>query len=363
MIHPKIDFIIMNNTAEPRTGGDYVYAVMKNELIRQGYTVSEVSIPLILDCMKLRDLTNRRPTSLPSMEILAYLWCYASSLKKFMLTPHMIITSSCPAFPVFGHLTYHQPKAGILTGVRKESDSIERKIGYRIEENEALSPMWILIKRLIRLHLSNSDFTKRLVKRIYDIDSKVLYPPVPVHKYLSIDTCSSRKPYILITRPEAPAGISSLSEIARYLPKNVKFIIMGKIDQAGIKTLHDLKDMGAEFDYLGYVREERKVDIFRECSAYINLAPNETFGISVVEAMAGGCVPIAHDSGSIPEFLPEQFRYSDPKEASEKIGAYIDSRKVLRDELRGIALRFDEANFRKGFTVFIERLETWLETR
>lgn len=361
-MHNEVDFVIINNTRRPGTGGDYVYSVMRNELIRQGYRVFEVSVPLLIDYMKARDPTNWiGRTSMVSAEILAYLLCYLSSFKKFVYGSRLMITSSCPTFPVFGHLTYHQPKAGMFTQFRKESDSMKRKIGYKIEENETLSPMWLLIKNFIRLHLSNSNFTRELVKKIYNVDSNVLYPPVPVHKHLHLDLYNKRKPYILVARPEATTGISLLPEIAKYLPKNMKFIIIGNIDRVGIETLRILKDAGTKFEYLGYVKEELKTEIFRKCSVYINLAINETFGITVVEALAAGCVPISHDSGAIPEYVPQEFRYSNFDEAAEKVAMHINSKNELRKKLRSIALKFEEARFRKKFMVFVRHLETLLK--
>jgi len=359
----EVDFVIINDTRRPKTGGDYVYTVMKSELIRQGYKVFEVSVPLLIDYMKARDSTDWiGRTSLLSAELLAYFRCYMSSLKKFMWGSRLMITSSCPTFPVFGHLTYHQPKAP-FTYFSKESDSIRRMMGYKIQENERFSPMWLVVKKFLRLHLSNSEFTRKFVKKIYGLDSGVLYPPVPVHKYLHVNLHNKRKPHILISRPEAVTGISLLPKIAKYLPKNIKFIIIGDIDRVGIRTLHDLKDAGVKFEYLGYLKGERKIEIFRKCPVYINLAINESFGISVVEALAAGCVPIAHDSGAIPEYLPPEFRYSNFDEAAEKAEVYINSKNELRKELRGIALKFEEASFRKRFMVFVQGLETWLNTR
>jgi len=361
-MHDEVDFVIINNTRRPRTGGDYVYTVMKNELIRQGYKVFEVSVPLLVDYLKARDSTNRiRRTSMVSAEILAYFLCYLSSFKQFVHGSRLMITSSCPTFPVFGHLTYHQPKAGMFTHFRKESDSMKRKIGYKIEENETLSPMWLLVKNFIRLHLSNSNFTRELVKKIYNVDSNVLYPPVPVHKHLRLDLYDKRKPCILIARPEASTGISLLPEIAKYVSKNMKFIIIGNIDRVGIRTLRVLKDAGTKFEYLGYVKEELKTEIFRRCSVYINLAINEPFGITVVEALAAGCVPISHNSGAIPEYLPQEFRYSNSDEAAEKVAMYINSKNELRKELRSIALKFEETSFRRRFMVFVRHLETLLK--
>jgi len=354
------DFVTINDTRRPRTGGDYVYTVMKRELLRQGYRVSEVSVPALTNRMKAREPTNRRQhTYMLSAETMAHFLCYLSSLRRFMLGSRLLITSSCPTFPVFGHLTYHQPKAPFAQFSTK-TDSTKRRIAYKVQENEKLSPSWFFVKKLLKLHLSNSKFTKEFVKKIYGVESKILYPPVPVRKYLHINIHEKRKPCILIARPEAATGISILPRIAEHLPKNAKIIVIGDIDRIGMRALRVLKRVGVEFKYLGYLTGEQKIEIFRRCPLYINLAVNETFGITIIEALAAGCVPIAHDSGGVPEYLPSNLRYSTPDEAAEKAAVYMDTNNRLREELRNIALKFDEPIFRERFMVFVRKLETLL---
>jgi glycosyltransferase involved in cell wall biosynthesis len=230
-------------------------------------------------------------------------------------------------------------------------------IGYRIPENKVLSASWFFAKKLMKLHLSNSKFTKELVKGQYEIDSTVLYPPVPIQKYFRVTANEGRKPWVLVTKPEATTGISLLPEIVRNVSRKIKFVIIGDPDYSGILAMERLKSMGANFEHLGFVEEKQKIEMFQKCSVYLNLAVNETFGISVVEALAAGCVPIAHNSGAIPEFLPEEFRYSDPKMAAEKVMVNIACENTTRKKMRTIAARFDEQCFRKKFMYFVKQLE------
>jgi glycosyltransferase involved in cell wall biosynthesis len=230
-------------------------------------------------------------------------------------------------------------------------------IGYRVQENEVLAASWFFAKKLMKLHLSNSKFTKELVKSLYKVDSIVLYPPVPVQRFSQATSLGRRKPWVLVTRPEATTGISALPEIARYFSKKIRLIIIGNTDRSGMLALERLKSIGADFEYLGFVEEKRKIELFQKCSVYLNLAINETFGVSVVEALAAGCVPIAHSSGAIPEFLPEEFRYSDPKAAAEKVMANIAFENRDRKMMTSIAARFNEQCFRKKFMFFVKQLE------
>jgi glycosyltransferase involved in cell wall biosynthesis len=148
-----------------------------------------------------------------------------------------------------------------------------------------------------------------------------------------------------------------LPEIVAHVSKEVRVVIIGNADPSGVQAMKRLKSMGANFEYLGFIEEKRKIEIFQKCSVYLNLAVNETFGISVVEALASGCVPIAHNSGAIPEFLPEEFCYFDPKAAAEKVMANIKRGGSEREKMKSIAARFDEQLFRRKFLSFVRQLE------
>ncbi|HEX9239627.1 MAG TPA: glycosyltransferase, partial [Candidatus Bathyarchaeia archaeon] len=66
----------------------------------------------------------------------------------------------------------------------------------------------------------------------------------------------------------------------------------------------------------------RKVkDVLGRAMAYVHCAENEHFGITIVEAMAAGCVPIVHDSGGPREIVTIDvgFRWSDLSTAARQI--------------------------------------------
>jgi len=352
----EVSFITVNNIIKPQTGGDYTYHVMRDELLKNRYKIFELSTPSLIDhFVKLR--TPNLQAIYALSEIIGRFICCCSSIKKLARGRNLIITSSSPVFPVFGHLTYHQPKAGLFTQFRNENISVVKRIGYKITENEKLSPLWFFVKKCNMLHLSNSQFTRELVKKIYQVDSYVLYPPVPVNKYIHLDFSVKRKPYVLIARPNAMTGISLLPKITKYLSKDITLIIIGMIDKTGMYTLRRLKKEGVKYNYLGYVNERIKLEVLRKCSAYINLSINEPFGITIVEAMAAGCIPIAHNSGGIPEYLPYELMYSTSNEAGEKIKRYIQSGYKIRKNLRNISLEFREDVFRRKFMSLINHLE------
>lgn len=354
--HREVVMISVNNTLTPRTGGEYVYKVMKEELLKQKYTVHEVSVPFLLKhLMKQSDQQTRRENL---YRLLLHFRCVFESILKRCQSRYLVLTSSSPAFPVFGHLVYHQPKTGMCYDVGRGYLSLYEKLGLMVHENEKLSPIWYLAKKSHILHLSNSLFTKSLIKNLYGLESFVLYPPVPISLSLNFSLQNQKVPAVIIARPKAISGITLLPKIVEGLTKTVKFVVIGEADSIGLKVIQTLRKKGVNIDYLGYVSGYFKLKLFNTFSHYLHLGFNESFGITVVEAMAARCIPIAPKSGAISEYLPQDLLYSSSNEAAEKIDARIGLEDSdLKMRLKNIARGFREEKFRIKFAAYIRTVE------
>ncbi len=80
-----------------------------------------------------------------------------------------------------------------------------------------------------------------------------------------------------------------------------------------------------------YGRLENREDylkILRQGDIVISTAIQENFGISVIEAILAGCIPLLPDRLSYPELLPEKFHrdllYSDEKDLQAKLRKLLD---------------------------------------
>ncbi len=360
-IEPKHEIVMVtvNNTVNPRTGGEYVYKVMKDELSKRSYPLHEISVPLMLEHLV-------SPSILPTREedvfrLFLHFLCVFQSLLKRSNRRYLVITSAHPVFPVFGHLVYHQPKAGTGGRLGREYLSLHRRLGWDIVENEKLSPLWGLAKRSHILHLSNSFFTKSLIRRLYGLDSHVLYPPTRLSPILNHNPKGERFFGVIVARPEVPSGITLLPQIVFKLPKTARFEVIGRADATGLQVIRALKKKGFGVNYHGYISEQDKLDLFGTLSHYLHLAYDEPFGITVVEAMAAGCIPIAPASGGIPEFLPRGLLYSSLSEATEMIASKVGfGDKELQMRLRSIASKFTEEEFRIKFAAYVRALEKTL---
>lgn len=345
----KIAIISLNNTETPRTGGEYVYHVIKNTLQENGYFVKDHSLPRSI---------YRIPGRIPRIILtpFLYIWYIAISLWKHYLTNEIVITSASPAFPLFGDITYHQPKASINTG-NQTNLSLYEKIAMKVHENEILSPLWYFAKKTHTIHISNSNFTKKIIKELYGIQSTVIYPPVELKKYLKIDLSTLRQFSLLVVRPRGITGINNLTQIIQKIPKNTPINIIGHVDEAGKNTIERLTLEGYNIKYHGYVSETKKTKLLSENSHYLHLAQNEAFGITVIESMVSGCIPVAPNNGGIPEYLPPEYRYNNSLEAQQILLNKQLSDPEEKMKLRKIAKKYDKEEFQRQILEIIKKYQ------
>ena len=55
--------------------------------------------------------------------------------------------------------------------------------------------------------------------------------------------------------------------------------------------------------YLGFIEREELEKYYQGSKVYLQLSRHEAFGVSVVEAIMGGCVPIVSNCYALPEII------------------------------------------------------------
>jgi glycosyltransferase involved in cell wall biosynthesis len=226
--------------------------------------------------------------------------------------------------------------------------------------------------------LTNSEFSKRAIKQLYnnDVQPIILSPPVDVKAFRNVALCTKegqREDTILVVSRFSPdKKVENAIRIAKVLSDrkttDYKMIIIGSICNA-----HDddyllfLKNMIHHYDLHEYIKLEigpsfdKLVHLMSKSKIYLHPLAGEPFGISVAEAMAAGLIPVVPCLGGNSEFVPQRYHYRTLEEAATLIEDALQSRPVdnqFRTRLSNLTLRFSIENYKYGLKKIISTLIT-----
>ena len=226
---------------------------------------------------------------------------------------------------------------------------------YKIIQNNVKQAFEILQNSTIKL-VSNSNYTRKIINKIAQKESKVIYPPVDIKKFSK-----------LFDNPKK----NKIVTLSRFSPeKNIEFAIQA------------IKSGNFNYELIGNARLESQITLYNDLknhvdsknvtiscnlsnaeienslgSAKVYFHPSkETFGISVVEAISAGCIPIVPDNSAFPETVPiDILRFKDKEDAVTKLkdsleGKYDHLRPILKQHIEKFAVE----NFQKELLKEIE---------
>lgn len=199
-------------------------------------------------------------------------------------------------------------------------------------------------------YIANSNFIAKRIKKYYSRDSTVIYPPVEVNNFYCSGTQGN---YFLIGARLVPyKRFDVVIEAFKANGKNLK--IYG--DGLDAPRLKKLAAGHSNIQFLGRVSDDERAKLMAECIAFIH-APEEDFGITIVEAQASGRPVIAYRAGGAKElieqgvtgeFFPEQTAES-LQEALQK----FDPAKYDQKILRAHAENFSTERFKREIENFV----------
>lgn len=208
-----------------------------------------------------------------------------------------------------------------------------------------------------KLVLANSKFTAEAIKSETGVVPQVLYPSVPKSILNHKDSDFERERennVIAIGRISKQKNLQIIPHIAKLTNKEISFTIVGLLDSP--TELHYLNRLITELNVSNRVKVLTNVTLVQLkkllfCSkVYLHTKVNEHFGISIVEGMSSGCIPIVHDSGGPKELVSPNFRFTNITDAAHKVEKAVEywSPTIARTFSKK-AESFSEENFSKKF--------------
>lgn len=207
--------------------------------------------------------------------------------------------------------------------------------------------------------VANSKEIQGRIKKFYNRESKVIYPPVELAS--DYNNSGALKNYYLI------AG--------RLVPyKNFDAVIkaFGKLPEFKLKVIgtgpeeKKLKKLAAgNVEFVGRVSDKEKHKLMSECLGLINAVEDEDFGIVPIEVLSHGNPVLAHRSAGHLETVVEgktgmYFDELSIEHLVEKIKEFdqkIKSESYDKNEIADSTSRFSKENFKINFSEFI--IEKW----
>lgn len=208
-----------------------------------------------------------------------------------------------------------------------------------------------------KLVFANSDFTAQAIKAELGIKPYVLYPSVSNELLSSSKSDLERQrenTVITVARICPQKKLNIIPQIAQFTKKDITFLIVGLLDSKEalnsiIRLSRQLK-VSERIKIMPNVERKQLRKMLLNSKVYLHTTTNEHFGISIVEAMACGCVPVVPNSGGPKEFVPLKQRYDNVDEAAQIIQKIIDNwtpQQARKSSER--AERFGENEFTRQF--------------
>ncbi|OGG24441.1 hypothetical protein A3A79_04630 [Candidatus Gottesmanbacteria bacterium RIFCSPLOWO2_01_FULL_43_11b] len=225
-----------------------------------------------------------------------------------------------------------------------------------------------------RAIVCNSFFTKVNLDPIVSERATVIYPPVNLEK---LRPGKKKKQILSVGRFSTAKKMQILIETFRTGYKAGRlnnwslFLAGGLLDSdsdffSSLKTLSS----GLPIKFLPNVSYSKLVELYGSSMIYWHATgygesdptQAEHFGISTVEAMASGCIPVVFDGGGLPEIVTHKkngFLWSTTGELLDYTVA-LESKNVLRTTLQKEAIqtskKFNEKKFIQSFNELLNKI-------
>lgn len=214
--------------------------------------------------------------------------------------------------------------------------------------------------------LTNSSWTSGVIYRIHHIIADIVHPPVDVEYFMRVaDNDKREKMVVTISRFTPEKKLDKIVDVADRL-RDYLFILIGTTDEYSGRIIEAIKRRAREkmVDNIHILTNAPRHEVLRymrDSMFYLHPEFLEHFGISVVEAIASGLIPIVYRDGGawydIVSRVDDILGYISIYEAP-KIIRRIESDRELYGKLRArsieVSKMFSYENFKRNLLEKIE---------
>jgi glycosyltransferase involved in cell wall biosynthesis len=209
-----------------------------------------------------------------------------------------------------------------------------------------------------------SDYVRQRIRRCYDRDATVIYPPVDVDFYnrdATLPAPAARRYYLTASRWVPYKRIDAIVAAFKALPERHLIVVGDGPEAPRVRAA-----AGANVEFVGEVPRERLRDLLRGARAFL-FAAEEDFGILPVEAQACGTPVIAYGrGGALETVIDDGDKFTGAFFDEQTSAAIADAVTRFDARIRGVdaaacvhnAQRFANERFAHEFRTFVDRAYT-----
>ena len=312
-------------------------------------------------------------------EILPFLGIYQSLVSSYFIFKKLIKTYNPHFVLVTGGSTVipnsMAEKTIVYVHFPPDLAILEKEYTSKIMKRKIMKSLYIQPHRFISNNIdyikkatiiTNSNYTRNAIKKVWNIDSTVIYPPCPQYSFPledKIKTNTDTNAVCSLGRFIPQKEYDTILQIAKQRPQ-LKFELIGGVAEDKISYLNNLKNKAPK-NVIFHVNAtvNQKMEILKRSKILIHSFRGEHFGIALIEAMSAGLIPISHNSGAAKEdnIVEEKFRYNDLDSALNCLDIAVSEWNLDKaSQLRQYAQNFSMENYNKNLKLFItiETIET-----
>jgi glycosyltransferase involved in cell wall biosynthesis len=215
--------------------------------------------------------------------------------------------------------------------------------------------------------LTNSEFSRRAIFKGFGVDSLVLPPPVDADTFrnAALSSDAREESILVVSRFHQSKKLENAIRLAKLLKQNgigkhLKIAgNMSRADAAYFSYLNNLvKQQGLE-DFVRFEADtnfDRLLDLMRQAKVYFHSMPGEPFGISTVEAMSAGLIPVVPDVGGHTEFVPGKYQFHTLKQAAAAVATALHAPASERLQISRSTQKYSTANYVKKFQQIVSEV-------